>query len=1079
MAQVNPSPSATTVAVGSLPTGVAATDTTAYVADAQSNTVSVVDLASDQVSDTIAVGSFPEGVALSPDGSTAYVTNFKGGTLSIIDTSTNQVAFTVKVGTDPDGVVQIGSSVYVANLLSGTISIVDPATGTVTGTITLTGTLTPAPSGLATNGDGTHLYVNDARNGETEEFDVSLLPAVQDGVTAVGSFPAYLAINDTTGYVANAGTTTTGTVSVVDFSNPSAPTVTQTIDVGSHPYGIAVDASAGDVLAADSGDGDLSVIDDASNTVISTIKVGDTPDAVAVTPDQKLAIVTNEGDDTITILSVALPVAGGVSFSGAVGNTTFGVGTSPAQPSTSTTGTVLSNSSDPTGGTVSAVAGTIPTTDGGSVSMNSDGTFTYFPPAGNRSGTDTFTFQVQNAFGTSSAQATIDVTGEVWYVDDADATNGSGTAASPFNALSSVTGPGGPTAGGDDIFVFDGSGAAGGGIALKADQLLIGQSQTLTVGGQTVWTGTGANPTITNGSGDGITLANGDTVTGIDVNATTGNGVSSGAGVNSFTLTAGDQITNAGSNGLNVNGGIGTISAGASISGSSGHSVDVQGRTGGTVTVSGAVSDTGTGILLSGNSGATIDFTGGVTASTGSHEAFAATGGGTVNVTGSSNTLATTTADALDVENTTIGSSGLTFQSISAGTSISGPTNGILLSSTGNSGTLTVAGTGSAGSGGTIEHTTDTSDYGGDASFQNSGPVSLSDMTLTGAAENGVGAHEMPSLTLVDNSITGNHENGIEYNLGGLGGTTDTTSGQFDIVGNSVGTSGDDGIRLYFASGGTATGFVTGNTVTGATAGDGIDVFSVGNHGAVTADVANNIVSGITQGFGISGAAQDDEEGASAPTLNLTLTGNHVDLESNAAQDGMTVSSGEVNVATVCLNATANTSVSKGIATFNPGGYDSDGMSVYQGTNSSVFEIVGGPNENAGSGGEDPTVESFLDAHNTLTAGPGPTSQPSFAEQFGSAGFTSAGSCPKPAAAPALSSALLRQELAAHSDALISQAKVAHATGHRRHLTARQRAQRRRAALAQRTRAFAKRKVTRARKNASTHHRPRRTGKRR
>src|SRR6202035_4755550 len=111
----------TTVAVGNLPTGVAADNTTAVVANSSSNSVSIIDLttAPPSVSATVAVGQFPISVALSPDGSTAYVTNFKSGTLSVIDIATHSVTHTVGVGTDPDGVVQVGSSVYVADLLSG------------------------------------------------------------------------------------------------------------------------------------------------------------------------------------------------------------------------------------------------------------------------------------------------------------------------------------------------------------------------------------------------------------------------------------------------------------------------------------------------------------------------------------------------------------------------------------------------------------------------------------------------------------------------------------------------------------------------------------------------------------------------------------------------------------------------------------------------------------------------------------------------------------------------------------------------------------------------------------------------
>jgi hypothetical protein len=121
----------------------------------------------------------------------------------------------------------------------------------------------------------------------------------------------------------------------------------------------------------------------------------------------------------------------------------------------------------------------------------------------------------------------------VWYVDDTSTANGTGTSTSPFNALSHVTGPAGPTSAGDTIFLFGRATAYGGGIALEADQLLIGQSATLTVGGETVSTASSANPKITNTGGTGITLATGDTVTGITVANTSGTGVSATASVGS------------------------------------------------------------------------------------------------------------------------------------------------------------------------------------------------------------------------------------------------------------------------------------------------------------------------------------------------------------------------------------------------------------------------------------------------------------------------------------------------------------------------------------------------------------------
>jgi DNA-binding beta-propeller fold protein YncE len=46
--------------------------------------VSVIDTRSNVVAATIGVGTYPEGVAVSPDGRRAYVTNNGSGTLSVL-----------------------------------------------------------------------------------------------------------------------------------------------------------------------------------------------------------------------------------------------------------------------------------------------------------------------------------------------------------------------------------------------------------------------------------------------------------------------------------------------------------------------------------------------------------------------------------------------------------------------------------------------------------------------------------------------------------------------------------------------------------------------------------------------------------------------------------------------------------------------------------------------------------------------------------------------------------------------------------------------------------------------------------
>ena len=75
-----------------------------YVANSFDNTVSVIDTDSNKFVATIPVGTFPSGVATTPDGTRAYVTNAGSNSVSVIDTATNSVETTFGVGTYPYGV---------------------------------------------------------------------------------------------------------------------------------------------------------------------------------------------------------------------------------------------------------------------------------------------------------------------------------------------------------------------------------------------------------------------------------------------------------------------------------------------------------------------------------------------------------------------------------------------------------------------------------------------------------------------------------------------------------------------------------------------------------------------------------------------------------------------------------------------------------------------------------------------------------------------------------------------------------------------------------------------------------------
>jgi hypothetical protein len=673
------------------------------------------------------------------------------------------------------------------------------------------------------------------------------------------------------------------------------------------------------------------------------------------------------GTETVTVIvdpassPPVVPQAPSViaqDFYGAVGNTELQVGgTRGAGPEVYRPGaSALAGDSDPGGGSLSTTPGTIATAHGGSVTLAANGTFTYQPAVGFSGTSDSFTYQVDASEGTSAAtSATIHFSGtRVWYVNNAAAAGGDGSSAAPFDSLATVSGH---ALSGDDIFVFDGSGPYAGGVVLGANQTLVGQSVGLTVGSDTVVPAAGgANPVIHSSSGADVTLGDNDTVTGVTVTNTGGVGISasglstftvgptvnvtstggvgiSATGVNAFTVGSSVTIANTGGDGLDVSGGSGTASVAGPITvhasgGVSGNSVAIEGRTSGMLTLSGPITDDGSGVLLTNDGVATINFSGPIVASTGTHPAFTATGGGTVSTTSSASTLATTTATALDVERgSLIGSGGLVFQSISAGTGSPGapnPVDGVVISGTGTTGGgLTVTGLGTTGSGGTIQDATGTGASDGGVSVSDSGPLTLSNMTFIADAGAGVYVATVPVFSVAGSSISG----------------------------------GGAGIRASGDAAGTTDGYLDSNTIgdttanSGASVGDGIDLSSVVG-GTLDVELSGNTVQQIAQGIGIF--AQTLGTG----TLDLTLAGNTVTMGSVSSLNGVAITSGSGGDGTVCLNPSLNI--------VSAAGSGANGMEVEQLSAGSVFAIQGFP------GGDTAAVASYLGSPtDTLAFGSG------------------------------------------------------------------------------------------------------------
>ncbi len=131
----------TSVAVGTRPVAAAVYATSkksyAYIGNEGSDDVSVIDLSTKSVINTIPMGQSPVSIAINSSTGKGYVANFKSDNVSILTLSTNTVAAVIAVGSEPSsvGINTTTNKIYVANSKSDTVSVIDGASNAVTATI--------------------------------------------------------------------------------------------------------------------------------------------------------------------------------------------------------------------------------------------------------------------------------------------------------------------------------------------------------------------------------------------------------------------------------------------------------------------------------------------------------------------------------------------------------------------------------------------------------------------------------------------------------------------------------------------------------------------------------------------------------------------------------------------------------------------------------------------------------------------------------------------------------------------------------------------------------------------------------
>jgi hypothetical protein len=475
------------------------------------------------------------------------------------DTSTSPLAFTVgDIETVPGSLVVTGTS-------SDTTII--PNAGIVIGGsgASRTVTVTPAPNQFGGPVTIT-ISVSDGTNTTQETFTVT--------VNAVNDAPTVTQIGNQT----------------IDEDTSTGPLAFTVGDV---------ETAAGSLTVTGSSDSPTLIPN--ANVVIGgsgasrTVTV--TPAANQFGGPATITITVNDGSGqpnsivtttfTVTVNSIPDPPVAGTDTFETFGNTELRVDLSAVSTPhvlTDLAGAsgVLNNDSDPiemTPISITNVVGcadlTAPfvcaTANGGQVTLETDGSFSYLPPQANPAvtatdSTDSFQYTITNGVG-ATATGTVNLTRRevIWYVDPTAAAGGDGRSHNPFqdfSALNGVAGAGDFDNADDYILVHDGTFT--GSVELEAGQRLIGQGVGLTLplgslGPKEILAAT-THPQINNASGDvirvtsavpariaGLSLSG--SVNAIDMPAT-------GAYTGSGTLTIENNIfRGAGAEGIDINAG--------------------------------------------------------------------------------------------------------------------------------------------------------------------------------------------------------------------------------------------------------------------------------------------------------------------------------------------------------------------------------------------------------------------------------------------------------------------------------------------------------------------------------------------
>lgn len=225
---------------------------TAYVANFQSNTISIIPTKDSKSIEIIPVGNRPTSICLPNNEQIALISHESQDGLWFMNTATHQITKKISEGTGLLRLLKNENKIYQPAIFRPYVHVINPDNQTISKSIYVGG----RPLNIDFTPDGKYAYVTNSDLNEVQVIDTKI-----DSV-----------INKISG-----------------------------IEV---PRGIAITPNGKYVLITNVTSNKVTVIEVKNNSVLKKISVDKMPTNIAVTKDGKYAYVTNQGSGSIAIISI-------------------------------------------------------------------------------------------------------------------------------------------------------------------------------------------------------------------------------------------------------------------------------------------------------------------------------------------------------------------------------------------------------------------------------------------------------------------------------------------------------------------------------------------------------------------------------------------------------------------------------------------------------------------------------------------------------------------------------------------------------------------------------------------------------